>query len=747
VSSGHGVHVYWLLDEPYLIDDAGDPPCVQTEWVERPDGKRKALKYIIQDGERLYLDRRPDLKQLSPKALHFQDVLSGVAQVVGGDHVQDVARLLRLPGTMNRKDQRNGQEPVPCELVVCEPDRRYPISTFERYAKPSADTVQREKLAQIKLPKTRKKLSPTKLDKFHALINAAAVAEKGERSELDFHVCCEAIRCGMPKEQLWEELQDVGKFSEGGITYFDRTWRAAEYRCRFDLLQKAQKRARHPTHRDGGQRDSGNTDDVEPQSQPQHKRPVIVVNPQNTQVHKTIRQITDCLIESHKCFQRNGQLVAIDADKVTAILESKDFVSLANQFMEFWWIGKELAEYKTLPSSYANVWLGSSLELDRLPALRLFSRGPVFNQHFELAPPGYDPKSGIFYAGPAIEPRSSTEHLDRLLAEFCFAQPGDRTNYLGLLLTNLLVFNFAGAKPAAIFNGNQSGIGKSILAMVAAILREGRYVSTVTFNSNDEEFEKRLATRVRADQMTIIIDNAKCRRKERIESGCLERCITDPILSFRLLSRNLDITSENFHVFAITANSAEVGADILSRSLVVNLFWEGNPKRRSFEIKDPEAYAIKHRGEILGELIGMVERWKAAGKPLADVHSRFNKKNWGGIVGGILHVSGATDFMGNAQEASAMDETRRDFESLVELMMESAAWDFAAEALVEMCLRNGLLERDLGTGSKKSMSTKMGIVATRFIEESFTLDDGRKVKLTKGSDKKGKSLYRVEDVG
>ena len=28
VSSGNGVHVYWLLDQPYLIDDAGEPPRI-----------------------------------------------------------------------------------------------------------------------------------------------------------------------------------------------------------------------------------------------------------------------------------------------------------------------------------------------------------------------------------------------------------------------------------------------------------------------------------------------------------------------------------------------------------------------------------------------------------------------------------------------------------------------------------------------------------------------------------------------
>ena len=37
---------------------------------------------------------------------------------------------MRLPGTLNRKDQRNGQAPVPCELAECHPDRRYPFAAF-----------------------------------------------------------------------------------------------------------------------------------------------------------------------------------------------------------------------------------------------------------------------------------------------------------------------------------------------------------------------------------------------------------------------------------------------------------------------------------------------------------------------------------------------------------------------------------------------------------------------------------------
>ena len=195
---------------------------------------------------------------------------------------------------------------------------------------------------------------------------------------------------------------------------------------------------------------------------------------------------------------------------------------------------------------------------------------------------------------------------------------------------------FIGSKPAALFNGNQPELGKSVLAQVVAILRDGQPVETATYNPNDEEFEKRLGSIVRRGVTTIVIDNAKARgRNPRIDSACLERSITDPILSFRLLGFSQEIRAENSHLFCITANTPEVSRDLITRCVVINLYHEGDPKRRRFSIEDPEGFAQQNRLELLGELVGMVERWKASGMPLANVHTRFNKKGWGNIVGGI----------------------------------------------------------------------------------------------------------------
>jgi hypothetical protein len=152
VCSGNGVHLYWILAEPFLIDDVGSPPAVLTEWIDQGQGKRIPRKYIQgENGQRIHLHLpngrtpNPDCPwgQLSAKARLVQDVLAGLASKIGGDHTSDLARCLRLPGTLNRKDERNGRQPVPCALVECDSARRYPFADFEALALAAPESAPR----------------------------------------------------------------------------------------------------------------------------------------------------------------------------------------------------------------------------------------------------------------------------------------------------------------------------------------------------------------------------------------------------------------------------------------------------------------------------------------------------------------------------------------------------------------------------------------------------------------------------
>ena len=468
VNSGNGVHLYWLLDAPYLIDDVGDPPSVETEWTQAPDGRKKPRKYIVENGDKVYLDQRRHASRLSPKGEHLQDVLAGVAKALGGDHTTDLSRLLRLPGTLNRKDQRNGREPAPTALVECDPTRKYPLAVFEPLKSPSAESLWAKQIAAMPLPKARK-ATAAKGDKLEDLVAACAVAPVGSRSEADFSLCCFAVKNGIGRAHLWTRVEQVGKFAEQGQRYFDITWDNAEYDARVATLDKLQKKAAPKACAApiAAEVASDGCDDAPPLDvnvdESGAGRPTVIVDPQNMPVADTLRQVTNQLLATGNCFSRAEQLVAINGERISPVLSAPELAGLLNQHVEFYFTNDEAGEYKPFPPSYANTWPHQQAERGRLPVIKLFTRNPVYTDDWRLAPAGFDAPSGIFYAGPAIKARDDTQHLDALLKDFCFQEPADRTNYLGVLLTAILIPRFIGSKPAALFNGNQPELGKSIL--------------------------------------------------------------------------------------------------------------------------------------------------------------------------------------------------------------------------------------------------------------------------------------------
>lgn len=749
VNSGNGVHLYWLLDTPYSIDDCDPPPQVVLRFDTLPNGRKKAHRFIWEDGERVPIERVRSAERMSAKANRLQDIIAGVGKAIGGDHTHDLSRLLRIPGFLNRKNEKNGAVPRPTELVECDSTRRYPISLFEPFAIPSPEAQKQKQIASIPLPRVRR-LSASKADKLDELIAASAMAAAGTRSEVDFRLCCFAIQSGASQEEVWSKVATIGKFAERGRPYFDRTWESAADKVRDSSYERIQKTLpAAPAASVGDSDPNAGADHTRPDggaAGPASDRRIIHVDTSYMQVDSAMQQITDQFLKIGGCYTRADQFAVVRGNAIRTILTTAELLGVLNKHLEFYFVDSdgEGGEFRPLPPAYANTWLNRDDLLGKLPKITMFTNNPVFAPDWKLVEPGYNASSGIYYSGAPIAPREGREYLDRLLADFCFKAPADRANYIAMLLTAVCVPHFIGAKPAALFNGNQPGIGKSILAQIIAILRDGHTVGTISYNPNDEEFEKRFGSVVRRGVTTLIIDNAKLRgRNQRIDSACLERSITDAILSFRLLGSSQDIQAENSHIFCLTANSADISPDLISRSVPINLFFEGAPSRRKFSLPNPERYVTEHRVEILGELVGMVEKWKEAGSPRTETASRFNKSGWGDILGGILSVAEIPDFLANIDEmAESLDETRRDFTELVTAMLADPRGAWTGATLVELAGQRGLLTNELGDGSARSQAIRLGLIASRYVGEYFDVDV-RRVRFQREKSRTGQT-YRVE---
>jgi hypothetical protein len=63
----------------------------------------------------------------------LESAVAGLGDLLNGDYVHDLGRVLRLPGTSNVKDPTC---PRPCVIIEADYTRRFNIAAFERFAIP-----------------------------------------------------------------------------------------------------------------------------------------------------------------------------------------------------------------------------------------------------------------------------------------------------------------------------------------------------------------------------------------------------------------------------------------------------------------------------------------------------------------------------------------------------------------------------------------------------------------------------------
>lgn len=178
IESGNGLHAYWLFHEAVLIENR-----------EKHEAINKAL-----------------------------------CKALGSDSVQDISRILRLPGTQNLKDP---EQPRPCRLVSLDKSRRYDPSDFEEVLDVNVPSGNSERLGPIpnevpehfsELLKRNPKLRKTWEGKRPDL-------DDQTRSGYDMALANLLVGNGFSDEEIAAVLKEFphGKGPDGSLHYLSRT--------------------------------------------------------------------------------------------------------------------------------------------------------------------------------------------------------------------------------------------------------------------------------------------------------------------------------------------------------------------------------------------------------------------------------------------------------------------------------------------------------------------------------------------
>ncbi len=437
-----------------------------------------------------------------------------------------------------------------------------------------------------------------------------------------------------------------------------------------------------------------------------------------------LAEITSVLQDDGRFYRYGKELLRIGKDKEIVTADSLP-AKLNDLLIECAIATQQGEEYLLLPSGLAKTLLYSNSLLDELNEIVLFANHPIYDSQWNLARPGYNPEDKIFYLGEPVEPIREPKVLREITRDFLFKNDASHCNYIAALLSALLRNKYVGDKPFFALTGNRPNIGKTLSCKVLSIVAEGRSTETMTYNPNQEELEKQVASRVDKRDV-VIIDNI--RSSQPIASPVLERMVTDALISFRRLGQTSTITRPNTIILMVTMNSAQFNQDLITRALPIEFYLDESKDatKQKFPHASLEKFVLENRMTILREICGMVEVWKEKGRPPCSKNFRF--RTWTGEIGGILEANGFTAFLDNLESATAeYDQLSHEIGRLFEDRVGQA---LTADELVQSCAHLGLFA-DILLQSRRA-ATSLSNLLGRYVDKKIPLPDGSFVILRGG---------------
>jgi hypothetical protein len=381
-----------------------------------------------------------------------------------------------------------------------------------------------------------------------------------------------------------------------------------------------------------------------------------------------------------------------------------------------------------------NAMLKSESFLCHFRQIDRISTHPVYLADWNLARPGFnDAGEGhrVLFTGRPIQPSASLDTINAFLDVMAFETAADRTNAVAAALTVLFRDHWPGGKPIFLATSTKSHSGKDTTIQFAAGMAEQ---VSISYQATDWALQREFvgALKNSPDVGVLVVENARLDgRHRKIASGFLERVATDsePFLSSP--GTGLGIRRRNDLVLAISTNFGTVSEDLLNRSLPIHLAPRGDVTDRPSPIGNPKhEFLPANREKITSELLGMVERWKAKGRPM-DTEVRHPFSLWAKTIGGILAVNGFKNFLTNYCTRRIFDDPIKHGLAILgaarpDEWLRPGEW---AEIMVECGLTKSLIdanERD----TEASRARALGVLLSAHTDEAFEAEtDSHRVRL------------------
>lgn len=390
----------------------------------------------------------------------------------------------------------------------------------------------------------------------------------------------------------------------------------------------------------------------------------------------------------HEVYVRDGRLVHVGAvsgarngrrKKVGAAIERtapdmgpSQLRALMAKYTYTWGYNAKLEKITKLPTEALCKSVLSQTEWPGLDDLVEITPMPFVREDGTICQKrGYDEETGVWLnvdeGFPEVPDNPTDEQIaeakellfDKLLVDFPFVADADRANYMGLLTTPALKRVTGDVNMLGVLTAAAAGSGKSLLAEIISRTYGGNG-DAVTLPRQDEELRKLITTQLVSNPHAVItFDNVG--KSHRLDSPVLSSMLTLPVWSDRLLGGNESVSRVNDRLWLATGNNVQFGGEMGSRSCVVRI----DPKMERPDRRDTEKFALgnlqmwmsneNNRIKVMHALLVLIKAWAAAGMPKRKIDVRTFTP-WASTIAGFLDFHGVHGFLTNMDEVDESDE-------------------------------------------------------------------------------------------
>jgi hypothetical protein len=274
---------------------------------------------------------------------------------------------------------------------------------------------------------------------------------------------------------------------------------------------------------------------------------------------------------------------------------------------------------------------------------------------------GYDAASRLFYANnpglilPQISTRHTSDDIQQalevildVLFDFPFVDGASRANTIAAMLTPICRPAIKGPTPLALFDATSQGTGKTLLAEIISLITIGREGTLFSAPRDADEWRKQITSVLRDGSPIVIIDNVI----NRLESADLCKALTETNHGDRILGQSQTINLPVRCAWIATGNNIQLGGDMPRRCYWIRMD-AGCAKpfeRTGFRHHRLKQYVLLRRGELLRALLVLARSWFIAGCPESDQVPIGSFEDWTTVLGGILQHAGIDGFLANSGE-------------------------------------------------------------------------------------------------